>query len=121
MNNTEEFIIKTLNVVRFASVKYLSDITYTSPSSIRRDLTRLENAGIVKRSYGGVSLVDEEEIVPPIFMRKDKNRSQKRAIARNASSLIKDGMTISFSKKGFIKGNLNDLLLNLNNIKKIRQ
>ena len=94
LNEREEFIINTLKVVQFASVKYLSNVTYTSPSSIRRDLTRLENAGIVKRSYGGVSLVDGDEIVPPLFMRKDKNRSQKHAIARKASSLIKDGMTI---------------------------
>lgn len=94
INQREEFIIKTLKVVRFASVKYLSDVTYTSPSSIRRDLTRLENAGIVKRSYGGVALADEDETVPPIFIRKDKNRSQKHSIARKASSLIKDGMTI---------------------------
>ena len=94
LNEREEFIIKTLKVVRFASVKYLSDVTYTSPSSIRRDLTRLENAGIVKRSYGGVALADEDETVPPIFIRKDKNRSQKHSIARKAASLIKDGMTI---------------------------
>lgn len=94
LSEREEFIINTLKTVRYASVKYLSNVTYTSPSSIRRDLTRLENAGIVKRSYGGVTLVDGDEIAPPIFMRKDKNRSQKLAIARKASALIKDGMTI---------------------------
>lgn len=94
INEREEFIINTLKVTRFASVKYLSEVTYTSPSSIRRDLTRLESAGIVKRSYGGVSLVGGEETAPPIFIRKDKNRAQKRAIALKASSLLQDGMTI---------------------------
>lgn len=94
INERKEFIINTLKTTRFASVKYLSEITYTSPSSIRRDLTRLENAGIVKRSYGGVTLIDGGETAPPIFTRKDKNRVEKRMIAQKASTLLKDGMTV---------------------------
>lgn len=94
INEREEFIINTLKTTRYASVNYLSEVTFTSPSSIRRDLNRLENAGLVKRSYGGVTLVGGEETSPPIFMRKDKNRTQKRAIALKASTLLKDGMTI---------------------------
>lgn len=94
VNEREQFIIDLLNKTRFASVKHIAEVTFTSESSIRRDLTRLENAGIVKRSYGGVTLCDEETEAPPIYMRKDKNRQAKKNIAERASVLLKDGMTV---------------------------
>ena len=94
INERKEFIINLLKTTHFASVTYLSEKTFTSPSSIRRDLTELEKAGIVKRSYGGATLIDGDEVAPPIFIRKDKNRISKRNIALKASTLLKDGMTV---------------------------
>ena len=40
-----------------ATVKKLCELLYASESSIRRDLTRMEQGGIIKRSYGGAEIV----------------------------------------------------------------
>ena len=41
----------------FITVERLCKELYASPSSIRRDLSRLESSGNVKRCYGGAELI----------------------------------------------------------------
>ncbi len=60
MSTTErqDTILNLLEQHRFLTVKRLSELTYTSPSSIRRDLSHLENLYFIKRSHGGASIAD---------------------------------------------------------------
>lgn len=78
----------------FASVKNLCESLYASESSIRRDLTSLENKGIIKRSYGGAELITNFSNVAAFSTRSHHNISAKKAIAKKAASLIKDGSVI---------------------------
>ena len=59
--------------------------TYTSPSSIRRDLTRLQNAGLVRRMHGGVTLPEPMAGVAGFYSRCNANSREKRAVARRAA------------------------------------
>ena len=67
-------ILKIIKDNVYVSVNELSKITFTSPSSIRRDLTCLENLGLVNRSYGGASLPEINGRVAGFY-----NRSKKQA------------------------------------------
>lgn len=90
-NEREHEILKILSRESYATVKRLSDLLYTSESSIRRDLTSLENQGMVARSYGGVELVKNSSQVIPFSTRAHYNISAKKMIARKAADMVHDG------------------------------
>lgn len=90
----QEQIMELLSENRFMTVESLSELTYTSPSSIRRDLTKLQNMYYIKRTHGGASILDESNKVAPLSRRMGKNIIEKRKIAKKASSLICDGQFI---------------------------
>ena len=90
----ERQIIDLLGERSFISVQELSELLYASPSSIRRDLSRLEAVGIVKRNYGGVVAVADHAGSAPVSIRSEVNKSAKRMIAKKASVLLRDGMSV---------------------------
>ena len=87
-------ILKIIGENTYVSVNELSRRTFTSPSSIRRDLTRLENLGLVNRSYGGASLPEINGRVAGFYNRLTKSIKEKRLIAQKASALLKSGQSI---------------------------
>lgn len=93
-NEREQEIIRILEDKKFASVKHLSDMLFTSESSIRRDLTAMESKGIVKRSYGGVELKSASGNVVPASMRAHNNVNAKKTIAKKAATLVTDGTVL---------------------------
>jgi DeoR/GlpR family transcriptional regulator of sugar metabolism len=76
------------------SITDLSGRFATSTASIRRDLEKLEQQGLAKRSYGGAVLVEgvTEEI--PLIVREIEQKEAKQKIARAASRFIADQDTI---------------------------
>ena len=94
INERERQILDILKKDRFAGVRQLSEKLYTSQSSIRRDLNRLEQAGIVERSYGGVMLCEDVHRAAPFLIRSEQNIVLKKEIAAKAASLLKDNMTV---------------------------
>ena len=93
-NEREQQIIALLQERGFISVQELSTLLFTSPSSIRRSLTRLEALGVVRRNYGGVVAAGGTPASPPIAIRSEINRTAKRLIAKKASMLLADNMSI---------------------------
>jgi len=73
-----------------------------SAPSIRRDLARLESQGLVRRTHGGVTLV-EELLYEPFrfdvsFLNREQHfRREKRRIAAAAAEMIKEGETVGFT------------------------
>lgn len=64
-------------------------------TTIRKDLTSLETAGMVVRTYGGVML-NREEGDQPLHRKTHINPEQKKRIAHYAVSLINDGDSLIF-------------------------
>ncbi|MBE6651235.1 MAG: DeoR/GlpR transcriptional regulator [Ruminococcaceae bacterium] len=87
-------ILDILSERIFITVEELSKLTFTSSSSIRRDLTYLQNNGLVKRSHGGVSLPEPLNGVASFYDRTRKSIKEKRLIAQKASVLLQDGQSI---------------------------
>lgn len=78
----------------FVSVKELCLKLFASESSIRRDLTTLENRGIIRRTYGGAELITNFSNVITFEKRAYHNTEAKKIIAKKATKLIPDGAII---------------------------
>lgn len=94
ITNRQAQILNILNERTYITVEELSTLTFTSPSSIRRDLTYLQNNGFVKRSHGGVTLPEPINGVASFYDRTHKNMKEKRIIAQKAAALLEDGQNI---------------------------
>ncbi len=64
-----------------------------SEDTIRRDLRALDDAGLLKRVHGGALPVSS---TPTYNERQTQFQTEKRAIARTAATLVKDGQVIIF-------------------------
>jgi len=105
ISERQEKILEILNTRNFVTVNELAQITFTSPSSIRRDLSAMQNVGLVKRSHGGVTLPDPIRGVASFYDRTHQNIQAKRLIAKKAVALLHDGQSIlmdSSSTAGFL-------------------
>jgi DeoR/GlpR family transcriptional regulator of sugar metabolism len=70
-------------------VEELVDRLDTSESTIRRDLTYLENQGILKRTYGGAVIVDDTQVDT-----LDPLSTAKMRIGGAAAKLVSQGETV---------------------------
>lgn len=85
-----EEILNLLREKQQMTVSELCKILFTSESSIRRDLARLEEKGLVKRHYGGVELLRTTSIIP-FSARSHHNIEAKQKIAAKAAELVSTG------------------------------
>lgn len=67
---------------------------FVSETSIRRDLTRLEKAGLVQKTYGGAILVQGENEVLALNARLEANKEAKILIARKAAAMVTNGSVV---------------------------
>ena len=65
-----------------------------SPATIRRDLAELSDAGLVRRVHGGAAPPSAVEIDRPYEEVADDAATAKRAIARRAAELVREGDTV---------------------------
>ncbi len=90
----EQAIIDIIDENGFMSVNELSKLIYTSPSSIRRALTRLEEKKIIKRTHGGAILVKDTKNLSPFHARKSTHLEEKKAAAEKAAFLLADSISV---------------------------
>lgn len=74
------------------TVTELCNIFNVSDETIRRDLKKLEQEGIIEKNYGGAILKEGVSIVPPISQRSKEFIQEKERIALEAINRIKEGM-----------------------------
>lgn len=90
----QQQILELLQSERFVTVERLSRLTFTSPSSIRRDLATLQNMCLIRRTHGGAEITGNDGAAAHLNNRMTKNTVGKRIIAKKAASLIHDGQSI---------------------------
>jgi DeoR/GlpR family transcriptional regulator of sugar metabolism len=83
-------VIKTKGT---AKISELSKMFHVSEMTIHRDLSYLEENGLVEKTYGGV-ISSLSEIETDYDFRRKTNASGKLAIGYTAAALVKDGDTI---------------------------
>ncbi|MCY6483061.1 DeoR/GlpR family DNA-binding transcription regulator [Clostridium aestuarii] len=83
----ENYIIKHENV----SLNTLCSVFDVSKNTIRRDISELEEKGVITKVYGGITINKDKRNTVPFEEREIKNKSEKQVIAEAASELVNDG------------------------------
>ena len=76
------------------SVRQVVEKFYVSEATARRDLSALERTGLVRRIFGGATLVIGSEQQVPLFVRQQENQQEKAQLCEKAAEYIKDGDVI---------------------------
>lgn len=88
---------KIMDILRQDSKVYVSQLAKTfniTEETVRRDLEKLEQKNLLRRSYGGAMLYESTNEDLSFKRRSSINSESKQAIAATAFSLINDGNTI---------------------------
>jgi DeoR/GlpR family transcriptional regulator of sugar metabolism len=87
-------IMEILRKDKAAAIQKLSEQFDTSTASIRRDLEKMEQQGLIKRTYGGAVLATGVNVEIPLVVREIEQKEAKYKIAREAARFITDQDTI---------------------------
>ena len=93
-NLRQNEILKYLETRRFASISELAEVVFRSEATVRRDIQKLSDKGLVKIVYGGVVKPEYSKSPVPVDLRERENSEEKERIAKKASELIRDNQTI---------------------------
>ncbi len=101
-DSREEQIMRLLLGRGSASIDEMLAAIGTSAPSIRRDLNRLENRGLVRRTHGGAMLVEPLLYEPfrydtSFLAREQRAANEKRRIALAAADLIQPNETVGIT------------------------
>ena len=88
-----EQIVQLLKGGRMVSVGEIAKQLFVSEATVRRDLTALERAGVLRRVYGGAVLTGANRDVP-LLMRETEAQEAKQHIGRIAAGLVHENDVI---------------------------
>ncbi|MFE2729325.1 DeoR/GlpR family DNA-binding transcription regulator [Kitasatospora sp. NPDC059327] len=89
-------ILSHVTEVGSADVHALAELLDVSTATIRRDLQELHEQGLLHRTRGG-AVTGSVNLELPLRHRSDKQREEKRRIARAAAELVPDGAVVGLS------------------------
>lgn len=89
-----QLIIDEINQWETVTLQELINLTHSSTSTIRRDLSQLEQRGLLKRVHGGATQIAKRHEERNMTDKELRFQDEKQEIARLAASLIADGDTI---------------------------
>ncbi|MFC4402615.1 DeoR/GlpR family DNA-binding transcription regulator [Gracilibacillus xinjiangensis] len=90
----QEVILTLLKEKEIVTVHQICDVTGASESTIRRDLTELENKQLIKRVHGGASLLKKKREEPTLLEKTTQHQHEKELIAKRAALYVEDGDSI---------------------------
>ncbi|AJC24135.1 MULTISPECIES: DeoR/GlpR family DNA-binding transcription regulator [Bacillus] len=86
-----QLIIDQIEKRDVVKIQELISMTNASESTIRRDLSTLEERGFLKRVHGGASKLSNSRQEPDMLEKSSKNLQGKLKIAEEAASLLEEG------------------------------
>lgn len=87
-------IINIIQDKKKVLVQQLASEFSVTEETIRRDLEKLEDQGILKRTYGGAVISEGTNSDMPLFIREVTNKEGKMKIAEKVANEIKEGETL---------------------------
>lgn len=89
----QRMILQILEEKKSVTVAELTELLDSSFSTIRRDITILDQAGKLMKVFGGAVVAEKENVYlsaePTVAQKSEVNQEEKRRIARYAASLIR--------------------------------
>ena len=97
--NRHKAIAELLMDRPFISVKELQEVTGVSAATVRRDIDKLDDAGLARKVHGGIAAPDgfaatRRANALPFVENRDIAVEAKRAVAKKAATLVRDGSLI---------------------------
>lgn len=86
-----QIILEELKKRNTVKLQELVELTNSSESTIRRDLTQLEQGKFLKRVHGGAARLQGKLQEPTMIEKSSKNLQEKRQIAQYAGGLVEEG------------------------------
>ncbi|KGX85629.1 DeoR/GlpR family DNA-binding transcription regulator [Pontibacillus marinus] len=86
-----QIILNILNEKHTVKIQELVEATSSSESTIRRDLSQLEDQHLLRRVHGGASILHQTSEEPSIVEKSTKNLQEKQQIAKHAANLVREG------------------------------
>lgn len=96
-NQRHAEIISFLEGSTTATVEQLCRHLYASASTVRRDLSQLEQQGFLRRVHGGAVLTTGSGFEPPAFLQSTRHLAEKQHIAQLATRFLKNSCTYFFA------------------------
>lgn len=90
-NERQEIIMKLLVEKQTIKIQDIVEATMASESTIRRDLTELEEQHKLERIHGGATVSERKLQEMSITEKSSRNLQEKVRIAKYAASLVQDG------------------------------
>lgn len=84
-------LLEHLRTELFVDVQALRDHFDVSVATIRRDLSELERRGLLKRTHGGATIVNQVTRDYSASVREVTNAAEKKCIAQAAADLVVEG------------------------------
>ncbi len=88
----QDDIVRLVNERGSVGIAELAKETYASPSTVRRDLEKLERRGLLRRHHGGAESV--LALRPPRIVRHERNQAEKMRVAARAAKEVAEGSTV---------------------------
>lgn len=85
-----ELILTELAKKDFLTLQELIDRTGCSASTVRRDLSKLQQRGKLSRVHGGATLDTSSKLEPNLIDKRSQNLREKQAIGKLTANLIHD-------------------------------
>ena len=99
----QQQILEILSDRQFASIAELAEQLFTSGATVRREIKRLEEMGLLESVYGGVVLREYRQEPVPVYLRDGENAADKEMLAREAAQMIRDGQTIMLDASSTVR------------------
>jgi len=90
----QDEILQLIKERKSASVNEIAKELYVSCATVRRDLSAMEKAGIIKRTHGGAMLTGSSSDESSILMREQENVIAKKEIALLAMRFVKNNSSL---------------------------
>ncbi len=87
-------ILTQLKQSGYMSVTELAGLLFVSVPTVRRDLSALEKEGVLIRTHGGASYLNEPSVPPSYAIRRQEHHEEKMVIGKLATKLIQHGDSI---------------------------
>ncbi len=94
-NARQQVILQLLERQSVVRVAELCERFGVSDMTVRRDLQELEQAGLIRRTYGGAVSARGRSFEPPYLVRAATHQAQKQRIGQMAASLVQDGDSVA--------------------------
>ena len=87
-------ILEYIKTYETISVQQIVKKFYVSEATARRDLNVLEKSGLIRRVFGGATLVIGSDRQVPLFVREREDEREKSNIGARAATLVRDGQIL---------------------------